>query len=247
MVRYQIILAYDGTHFHGFQRQFKARTVQQTVEEALHSLGWQGRSILAAGRTDSGVHAAGQVIAFDLDWAHSEQDLLRALNSNLPQDISAQQVRQVLSDFHPRYDAVARTYRYHLICREIRQPLLERFAWRVWPELNLNWLNLASLNLIGKHDFSAFGAAHRPGGSTIREIYLAEWQRVGTSSFMFEVKGNAFLYHMVRRMVDFLVKIGTGVYAPEEVRSYLQSPVPQSLQGLAPAHGLSLWQVHYSE
>ena len=111
MARYKVILAYDGTDFLGYQRQGKTRTVQLVVEAALVKLGWEGTTILTAGRTDSGVHASGQVVAFDLDWAHSTDDLVRALNANLPDDVAVKDGAQVVDDFHPRYDAVERTYR----------------------------------------------------------------------------------------------------------------------------------------
>ena len=111
MARYQIILAYDGTGFSGFQRQAqgkKSRTVQAAVETASRQIGWQGSSIQAAGRTDAGVHAAGQVIAFDLNWTHGEQALLAALNANLPPDVAAQAAYECRADFHPRYAALTR-------------------------------------------------------------------------------------------------------------------------------------------
>jgi tRNA pseudouridine38-40 synthase len=112
--RYQAILAYDGTHFLGFQRQGKGRTVQGVVEAALRQLGWQERTILAAGRTDTGVHASGQVIAFDFEWHHPVEALQKALNTLLPQDVSACEVQPTRADFHPCYDAVSRRYRYSL-------------------------------------------------------------------------------------------------------------------------------------
>src|SRR3989337_127644 len=112
MVRYKVILAYDGTDFQGFQRQAKARTVQSVVEAALRSFGWQGKAILASGRTDTGVHASGQVIAFDLDWAHAPEALRSAINAHLPEDVAVQTVTQAADDFHPRYAAQARRYRF---------------------------------------------------------------------------------------------------------------------------------------
>ncbi len=129
MARYQVILAYDGADFFGFQRQADGcgqRTVQGVVEQALRRIGWQGRAILFAGRTDVGVHASGQVIAFDLDWLHSTDALLAALNANLPADVAAQAAQLAADDFHPRYDARARCYRYRLFCQPRRDPLRER-------------------------------------------------------------------------------------------------------------------------
>ena len=149
MARYQVILAYDGTEFVGFQRQAqgkKSRTVQAAIETALRQIGWQGRAILAAGRTDTGVHAAGQVVAFDLDWSHGEQALLAALNANLPPDVAAQAAFERRADFHPRYDALSRSYRYSIFCRPLRDPLRERYAWRVWPAPELERLQASAMN-----------------------------------------------------------------------------------------------------
>jgi tRNA pseudouridine38-40 synthase len=130
MARYQVILAYDGTLFLGFQRQSRTRTVQGVVEAALGALGWTGRTIYSAGRTDTGVHAAGQVIAFDLEWKHSTLDLRQALNANLPEDVAAREVREVPPDFHPRYGALSRRYQYRILCSDVRDPLRERYVWR---------------------------------------------------------------------------------------------------------------------
>src|SRR3990172_8902187 len=176
MARYQVILAYDGTAYHGFQRQAQKLTVQAVVEQALRQVGWQGRSILAAGRTDTGVHALGQVIAFDLEWKHLPQDLLAALNANLPADIAARSVSLAEDEFHPRYDAIARLYRYRIYCQPIRDPLLDRFAWRGWPAPEIELMQAAAELLIGPHDFAAFGHPPCRGGSTLRTVTVARWR-----------------------------------------------------------------------
>ena len=129
MARYQLTLAYDGTDFFGSQRQAKRRTIQGEFEKALCKLGWTGRSVLMAGRTDTGVHATGQVTAFDLDWSHSDEELVRALNAALPADMAVHQARMVHAKVHPRFDALSRRYRYRLFCQPLRDPLWERFAW----------------------------------------------------------------------------------------------------------------------
>ena len=175
MVHYKLILAYDGTHFQGFQRQGSIRTVQLELESALRSLGWEGKSILSSGRTDTGVHASGQVVAFELDWAHSPGELANALNACLPEDVVVQQAEVVAAEFHPRYDAVERTYRYHIYLALQRDPLREQFAWRLAPGLDLDLLEQAAALLPGNHDFAAFGNPPRKGGSTIRHIYSATW------------------------------------------------------------------------
>ena len=244
MERYQVILAYDGTQFQGFQRQLNARTVQGVLEESLRLLGWRGQSVLAAGRTDAGVHAAGQVVAFDLQWLHSESELLQALNAHLPSDVAARRVGIAPNDFHPRYAAKARRYQYRLFCDAIRAPLQERYSWRVWPELSIALMQQATAHLHGVHDFAAFGAPHRSGGSTVREISRAKWYEDG-KNLVFEIVGNAFLYHMVRRLVSFLVKIGQGQVSPEQMLDRLENGGQAAVQGLAPAHGLCLCEVIY--
>jgi tRNA pseudouridine38-40 synthase len=243
MARYQFIIAYDGTHFEGFQRQEKARTVQGEVEKALHKLNWDGKAILAAGRTDTGTHADGQVIAFDLDWAHSPLELSRAVNANLPADIVVKQASTVRSDFHPRFDAVARCYCYRLFHAFERDPLRERYAWRVQSEVDVDLLNEAAQVLIGTHDFSSFGAPTRPGGSTIREVCQADWE-AQREFLQFEIRANAFLYHMVRRLVYLQVLVGQNRFSLDEFRRGVLETKNQP-PGLAPAHGLVLSEVFY--
>lgn len=251
MARYQVILAYDGSQYQGFQRQPRADTVQATVETALSKLGWSGEAILAAGRTDTGVHATGQVIAFDLDWQHAPDDLQAALNANLPADISALKVQPVSNDFHPRYAATARCYRYRLFCQEIRDPLRERYAWRVWPEVTLEKLAGTAEILVGRHDFSAFGTPPRAGGSTIRSVFAADWTLVDTHwenpDLVFEITADAFLFRMVRRLVANQVAVGQGRLELADLSRWLENPPAFPVQGLAPSNGLFLHKVSYGD
>lgn len=246
MERYQVIIAYDGTNFQGLQRQAESRTVQAEIEAALRQLGWQGSTILYAGRTDAGVHAAGQVIAFDLDWAHSPDELRRALNDHLPHDVAARDVRVARAGFHPRYDATARTYAYHLFCQPDRDPLRERYAWRVWPTVEGSLLIQASVLLVGEHDFAAFGSTHRPQDATIRTVYGATWQQSG-DLWTFRVTANAFLYRMVRRMVFLQVLVGQQRLTLDAFAAALRSPTSPLTAGLAKPNGLVLERVDYSE
>jgi tRNA pseudouridine38-40 synthase len=254
MARYQVILAYDGTEFRGSQRQawrkknsreaVEVRTVQGIFEGALRQLGWQDRSILSAGRTDSGVHASGQVFAFDLDWQHSPEALRAALNASLPADVAVQMVRAVRPDFHPRYDAVARRYRYRIYCQPARDPVRDRYAWRIWPAVTLESLQQAARLLIGTHDFAAFGTPPRAGGSTLRTVYEADWVQNGSDLF-FEVSANAFLYRMVRRMTFTQVLVAQGRLEVPDVAQSLQQAPRKMFQGLAPPQGLTLLAVEY--
>jgi tRNA pseudouridine38-40 synthase len=243
--RYQLKLAYDGTHFFGFQRQAEDRTVQLVVEAALRKLGWQGESILFAGRTDTGVHASGQVISFDFDWNHSIEKLIQAINAYLPDDVSVKDARIVDDVFHPRFDARVRTYRYRVVVSATREPLEERYAWRVWPKLDNSLLIQAAAVLPGVYDCAAFGTPPIQGGNTIRAIYQAEWEQLDEMRYQFTISANAFLYHMVRRIVYCQVKIGLSRMPLEELtKAITAKEILRS--GLAPANGLDLMEVRYS-
>jgi tRNA pseudouridine38-40 synthase len=242
--RFKVCLAYDGTAFYGSQYQPELRTIQGELERALAKLGWQEGAVHFAGRTDTGVHAAGQVVSFDLEWDHTEKELNQALNAVLPHDISAVEVQRTKSDFHPRYQALSREYHYQIFCSPIRDPFQERFAWRVWPEVDLRLMKKASRALVGTHDFRALGNPHEPGGSTVRNISRAAWRKT-SDILVFEIVGNAFLYHMVRRLVMALVKIGQQKEPVQMIKKYLENPSGSPSQGLAPARGLSLIEVRY--
>lgn len=246
MERYQVIIRYDGTAFGGLQRQENTRTIQGDFETALRNIGWKGKSVLAAGRTDAGVHAAGQVLAFDLEWKHSNQDLCNALNANLPPDIGVQRVNKAKQDFHPRFDATVRKYRYQIICCPNRDPLRERYAWRVWPEPDLDLLRACAAGMVGEHDFSAFGTPPIPGGTTVRQVYQADWAK-HDDQLVFDISANAYLYHMVRRMVHYQVEIGLGKIPLNDLGEVLLGQGSEMIQGLAPACGLFLQSVRYPD
>jgi tRNA pseudouridine38-40 synthase len=249
MARYQIILTYDGTAFFGSQRQADTRTVQSELEKGLRKLGWQAQTVYLAGRTDTGTHASGQVAVFDLDWVHGLEKLQDALNAHLPRDMAVSEVKSVAQDFHPRFDAIARRYRYRLFCASVRDPLRERFAWRVWPAVSdLN--PLADL-WIGRHDFAAFGTSPRSGGSTVRTVLSAGWQQQA-DEWIFEIQADAFLYRMVRRLVFVQVAVGQARLSVDLLTRALEDRVNgwQDAQaripsGLAPACGLTLVRVWY--
>jgi tRNA pseudouridine38-40 synthase len=251
MARYQLTLAYDGTDFFGSQRQANKRTVQGELENALSKLGWTARSILMSGRTDTGVHATGQVAAFDLDWPHSDEELVRALNAALPSDVAVHQGRMVHAKFHPRFDATSRCYRYQLVCRPLRDPIQEHFHWRVWPAMDEQVLLKVAALFIGTHDFFAFGSPTTPRGSTVRTVMKAEWTQSGLDEWRFEVQADAFLYRMVRRLVFVQVAAAQGKVSEEAIaNSFARPAAVEKLtgripSGLAPAHGLTLVEVTY--
>jgi tRNA pseudouridine38-40 synthase len=240
---YKIILAYNGSAFAGYQRQAEVRTVQAELETALDKLGWQGTHVQSAGRTDAGVHARGQVVSFQLDWKHTTEDLANALNHYLPSDMAVRSVSEVSADFHPRYHAKRRHYCYRIYSQPVRDPLREAFAWRVWPPADVVRMSSAGADLVGSHDFSAFGSPMTEHGVTIREVFSASWVGAGDEG-QFDITANAFLYHMVRRIVFCLVTIGQGAAEVSLVAEALRTgELP--LTGLAPAAGLVLEAVDY--
>jgi len=246
MARYKLILAYDGTAFAGSQRQAKHRTVQGELEIALRRLGWPGRSVTLAGRTDTGVHASGQVASFDLEWTHGLDKLRDALNASLPADMAVSKIEIADADFHPRFDATSRCYRYRLFCQNVRDPLREKFVWRVWPDISSNELVDVAKVFLGRHDFSAFGSPPREESSTTRTVMLSEWKKAD-DEWQFQVRADAFLYRMVRRLVYVQVAVAQGRCSKETVVKALEKPqfkneIPA---GLAPAHGLTLVEVTY--
>ena len=244
MARYQVILAYDGSGFTGSQRQANSRTVQGELEKALRELGWSDKSVIMAGRTDTGVHATGQVAAFDFEWAHEAEKLLKALNAKLPPDVAITSLFPASADFHPRFDAISRTYCYRLFCEPIRDPLRERYAWRVWPSLDGNALEQNAGIFLGTHDFAAFGSPTTPKGTTVRTVTKTEWRQMPDGEWQFEVQADAFLYRMVRRLVFVQVALAQGKVPVEKVQHALHKQ-GKLLSGLAPSTGLALTKVNY--
>ncbi len=241
-----MIVAYDGTDFAGFQIQAGARTVQVVLEDALRELGWSGKHLLAAGRTDSGVHALGQVVAFDCEWPHPADALREALNARMPASVRVRKASQVGQGFHPRYSARSRTYGYRLIESPLADPRAERFAWRIWPALDREALAQASAALLGERDFAAFGSAPRRGGVTVRRVVRAEWREAG-EGFEFTITANAFLYRMVRMLVGSLVRTGQGRLSAGEFAELLEAPGNRHGGPAAPARGLCLLDIDYDE
>ena len=240
-----MILAYDGTGFTGSQRQADSRTVQGELEKALRKLGWSDRTLLMAGRTDTGVHATGQVAAFDFpEWKHSTGKLLGALNADLPPDLVIRSLRPSPADFHPRFDAISREYRYRVFFDPIRDPLRDKFVWRTWPAVDEEALYWNANIFLGKHDFAAMGSRTTPNGTTVRTVTKAEWKKMPDGEWQFEVRADAFLYRMVRRLVFVQVAVAQGRCPVEKVQHAMKGQ-GILLAGLAPAHGLTLVEVKY--
>jgi tRNA pseudouridine38-40 synthase len=250
VTRYRATLAYDGSAYQGFQRQVDGvPTVQAAVEDAIARIVQRNVTILAAGRTDAGVHAVGQVIAFDVDWRHATADLLRAINAVLPDDIALQDIRQHADFFHPRYDALSRVYYYRVLNAEQPQPLLRKLCWQIRGDLNVNIMQDAAEMLIGTHDFAAFGNPPQ-GENTIREVMMSRWTRENQpfgDFLVYRLEGTAFLQHMVRRIVGMLTDVGRGALTLAQFEAIFQSADLSQATTLAPPQGLTLEKVRYHD
>lgn len=237
-------MAYDGTDFAGFQKQPEQhRTVQREIENGLRAVLDETIPVIGAGRTDSGVHAAGQVIAFTAHWRHSETALRNALNANLPRDIAVLQLEQTDAAFHPRFDAKWRRYTYRIYSAPVRNPLYRRQCWWVTAPLDLEKMAEAAVFLIGQHDFATFGQPPQ-GSSTVRELTRAEWTKVGPL-LQFTVEGNAFLYRMVRSIVGSLKLVGEGTWRVEQFGDALRAADRTRCGVTAPPQGVCLEFVQY--
>ncbi len=248
-MRYRATLAYDGTAYQGFQRQSgDIPTIQGAVEQAIALVSGQQVSISGAGRTDTGVHASGQVIGFDVEWTHADQALLRAINFHLPPDIALQSIRQQ-PGFHPRYDAISRLYRYRVLIAPQRQPLLLTRAWQMWNGLDGDLMEQASKLFLGEKDFAALGNPTQ-GEVTIRTVYRSEWSSQQTelgTLWTYTVEANGFLQHMVRRMVAMLVQVGQKRMTLERFEQLLDRAKLVEALAIAPPQGLTLEVVRYNE
>ena len=251
---FQATVQYDGTAYYGFQRQRRGPdregvSIQQELEEALARLAGHPIRVTGAGRTDTGVHALGQVVGFTIEWPKGRGDaaLLRALNANLPPDIALSALAEAPPGFHPRFDARRRTYEYRVLNAPVRQPLLRHRAWQVAATLDEGRMNAAAALLVGAHDFATFG---RPpaGDNTVREVYSAGWRgdEAGEGRLLvFRICANAFLFRMVRSLVGSLRKVGDGSWSVDDFAAALAACDRKRSASAAPAHGLYLVAVEY--
>lgn len=254
------LVEYDGADFHGFQVQVGVPTVQGTLEEALRTFTTLTGRIVAAGRTDAGVHARGQVVAAKLHWRHNLAALQRAWNACLPPTIAVRDVLQAPDGFHPRFDAVSRTYRYFVVegaserVAVSRSPLARRYAHFELRPLDLQAMQAAAAVFVGEHDFVTFGAPPQ-GEKSVRRVYVSEWRQIDSSlislgrhadrCLVYTVEANAFLQHMVRNLVGMMLEVGRGKRTIEDVRYALAGHERALAAPPAPACGLVLERVDY--
>lgn len=252
MPTFRMTVAYDGTDYVGWQVQPNGPTIQAELQDALEALVGHPVRVTGSGRTDSGVHAAGQVAGFTVPtWRHDADVFVDALNTRLPDSIAVLQCERAADDFHAIADAIEKTYRYHLQSGGVPCPASARNRWRVRGRgLDRNAMASAAIRLVGRHDFASFEAVGAPRQSsvrTVRELRVVpevdptcrrDWFRV-------EVTADGFLYNMVRNLVGTLVEIGRGKHSPDWIDQVLAARDRSAAGPTAPAHGLTLWQVRY--
>ena len=251
----KLIIEYDGSRYHGWQRQKGKVTIQSVLEECISKITSEKNRLISAGRTDAGVHSLGQVATFRTDTSHAPHVFKRALNSLLPPDIRIIDASEVAPDFHPRFSAKAKSYLY-FICIEERPPVfIANYCWPVKKTLDLEAMKEASLHIVGTHDFSGFrasGCGARTKVRTIYELKIETQKRIPFLGTEFEnefivirVTGNAFLRYMVRNIVGTLVETGMGKRPAHSIKQILEQ-ADRRLAGItAPAKGLFLERVYY--
>ena len=244
VARIKLTIEYDWTDFVGWQVQPNGRSVQQVVEEGLSKLLGTEMSVEVAGRTDSGVHATGQVAAFSTERALPMKAYERGLNTLLPQDVAVVKAEEVAEGFDPRRWAAGKRYRYRISNRPQRSPLRRRTHWELFGALEVEAMRAAAAALIGRHDFSAFRAADCAAMHALREVREVSIA-LGDGEVVIDVEGTAFLKHMVRNIVGTLVEVGRGKESVRWVGEVLASKDRNLAGQTAPAHGLTLVEVRY--
>ena len=239
-------IEYDGTSYNGWQRQKTGLGVQQRVEEALAIVANENVEVVCAGRTDTGVHASGQVVHFDSQSERSNRGWLLGANTNLPADIAVTWAQPVDDEFHARFSATARRYRYLILNRLQRSALHRDRAWWVYEPLDAERMHEAAQHLVGKHDFSAFRAAGCQARTAVREISQIAVTRCD-DWLTLEVTANAFLQHMVRNITGTLAAVGQGEQDIDWIGAVLASRDRKAGGIAAPPHGLTLVGVDYPE
>ena len=243
-MRIALGIEYDGTAYNGWQRQNTGLGVQQRLEEALCKVADHPVEVTCAGRTDTGVHATGQVVHFDTPSTRDDRGWLLGANSNLPDDISVTWARHVDDEFHARFTAVGRNYCYRILNRLERSALHRHRAWWVYQPLDAERMQEAAQHLIGEHDFSAFRAAGCRANTPHRNITEFSIKRDGDWVTL-QVSANAFLQHMVRNLAGSLATVGEGEKPPEWIAEVLESRDRKKAGIAAPPHGLTLVSVDY--
>ena len=241
----KLVIEYDGTNYHGWQVQPHVVTVQQVIEEKIEIMTRQRTPLIGSGRTDSGVHALGQVANFRTTANIPVEGFLKGLNSLLPTDIAIQSAQEVGLQFHAQYGARRKTYRYVILRRESPSALFRHYSWRLRGALNLPAMEEATRCLLGKQDFTSFQGAEPDTEDPVREVFRAEWAEGGPGFLHFTIEAGGFLKHMVRNIVGTLAEVGKGKISPERFPQILAARDRRQAGITAPPQGLFLVEVKY--
>lgn len=248
MRRLKATVQYDGTHFNGYQIQDEGRTVQQQIDRALRKIHKDDSIIsVASGRTDTGVHALGQVIHFDTPLTIPEERWCIAMNTLLPSDVRIIAVEEVASDFHARYDATGKTYLYKWERTPIQSPFHRNYAVHIgyhYPDVDK--MRQAAKHFVGTHDFTSFCSTKTATTNRVRTIQKLSIEEFGDELHM-TIEGDGFLYNMVRTIAGMLLAVGRGQYDPDSIVEILAAKNRKKAAKTAPSHGLYLVEVHYTE
>jgi tRNA pseudouridine38-40 synthase len=242
---FKITIEYDGTRYHGWQRQKNDRTIQDDIEKAVLTITGQKVSLTGSGRTDAGVHAYAQVANFKCETNLGSQDLFGALNSLTADDIVITRCEEVDASFHARYDVKSKAYVYKILNRPNPAAIFRQYAWHIRKDLNLKAMHAAIAHLIGSHDFKAFEGAGSPRSHTTRNVFKADLVEEDDGYLAFEIEADGFLRFMVRNIVGTLLNVGLGKISPEDFKCILDSKDRDQAGATAPAHGLFLKKVNY--
>ena len=245
MRRVRLTLTYDGTAYRGFQVQPNGRTIQSVAESALSRLLQEPVRLRAAGRTDAGVHARGQIVDFADSGNRPPETILKGGNALLPPDIRIVRVEEVPLAFNARRDAREKEYRYFLHLHPVASPFFSRHAWHIEKPLGLDSIREGLAHIVGEHDFASFQGQGCTAKTTVRTIFRAELGELHPPLRFISLSGGGFLRHMVRNIVGTLVDVGKGKYPPERVRELFSLRDRAAAGPTAPAHGLFLWKVTY--
>lgn len=240
----KVIVEYDGADFFGFQYQPGVPTIQGELERVLTKITKVPVIVYGAGRTDAGVHAAGQVVSFRTNGSIPVDRISVAMNALLPRAISVVSAVEVSENFHARYSAVSRLYRYEILNRPLRSALLARYCWHVPQALNVKAMAEAGRPLVGVHDFAAFGSVERDGDCTVRDVKSLSVEPRG-ERLVIVVRANAYLRSMVRAIVGTLTDVGLGRKSVSDVAEILDSRDRSRCGASAPPMGLCLVEVEY--
>jgi tRNA pseudouridine38-40 synthase len=244
-MNFKIIIEYDGSNYHGWQRQKDDRTIQQEIENALSTMTARQVFLNGSGRTDTGVHAFGQVANFLCETGLSAQVFQKGLNSILPDDIVIKDCRLVGEEFHARYDVKSKIYHYQILNRKLSSAIGRQYAWFIRRKLDTASMRTAISHIIGSHDFKSFEAAGSPRTHTTRNIMSADLIEHKDGSLIFKIEADGFLRYMVRNIVGTLVDVGLGKITPAKFNDILASKNRSNAGATAPAHGLFLMEVKY--